>query len=289
MRILILFLSVSMASAAFAQEAQQAPPIPNQQQTEPVPQSPQGGTGPAERAGPVPPAALPQPAPAATAASEPRPHGEEGTEYWPPIRGYRLKITDTLIAGFMALLFWATWLLWRTTRKLVSDAQRNAERQLRAYLAVVPNTIAGFRPNVVGKIEWTVKNLGQTPAQNIRHRYNFAVLPNPLPSRHKLAEPTREIANTSALLPSDETVLYFDGDAFTVQQIEAVSRNEARIHCWGHTEYEDIFRVTWRSRFAVSVGGEAFSRAVNLPADHPSAPPWNWEYGAGHNEIEQVK
>lgn len=289
MRILVLLLSAWMACAAFAQETPQPQPSPNQQQFEPVPQSPQGGAQPAEQpAPPLPQASSPQPAPTAAAASEPRPRAEEGTEYWPPIHGYRLKVTDTLIAGFMALLFWAIWLLWRATQKLVKDSQRNAERQLRAYLAVVPKTIAGFRPNVVGKIEWSVKNLGQTPAQNITHRYNFAVLPNPLPARHKFAEPTREIADTPALLPRDEAVLTFEGDAFTPQQIEAISRNEARIHCWGATEYEDIFRVTWRSRFSVSVGGEAFSRAVNLPADHPSAPPWNWECGTGHNEIEQA-
>jgi hypothetical protein len=56
---------------------------------------------------------------------------------------------------------------------------------------------------------------------------------------------------------------------------------EARIYCWGHIEYEDVFRARWRSRFSVSVGGEAFSRAVNLPADHPSAPQWDWQYASG--------
>ena len=287
MRILICLLSAWMVSAAFAQEAPQPPPAQSQQQQpEAAPQTPPAAAAPAA---PTPAVSPVPPAPAAAPASEPRPRVEEGTEYWPPIRGYRLKVTDTLIAGFTALLLWAIWLLWRATRKLVNDAQRNAERQLRAYLAVIPETIAGFRTNVVGKIEWVVKNLGQTPAQKITHRYNFAVLPNPLPPRHKFAEPTREIAGISALLPKDEAVLYFDGDAFTAQQIEAISRNEARIYCWGHTEYEDIFGVTWRSLFSVSVGGEAFSRAVNLPADHPSAPPWSWEYGSGHNEIEQAR
>jgi hypothetical protein len=289
-RILFLFVSAFVASAAFAQETQQPPSLPNQQQSEPAPQSPSAGDAPVAPVAPAPPpVASRQPASAAAPASEPRPRVEEGTEYWPPIRGYRLKITDTLIAGFMVLLFWATWLLWRATRKLIKDAERNAERQSRAYLAVIPKTVAGFRPNVTGKIEGVVKNLGQTPAQKIRHRYNFAVLPHPLPPRHKFAEPTREIANAPALLPRDETTIQFDGEAFTAQQIEAVSRNEARVYCWGTTEYEDVFGVTWQARFSVSVGGEAFSRAANLPSDHPSAPPWSWEYGSGHNEIEQAR
>ena len=285
MRILMLFLSAWIASAAFAQETQQPPPV-QQQQTQP------GATEPAERAVPAPPALPPvgTTAPERACPCEPRPQAEDATEYWPPIRGYRLKITDTLIAAFMALLLWATWLTWRATQRLINGAELNAERQLRAYLAVIPKTIGGFRPNTVGTFEWLVKNLGQTPAQKIRHRYELAVLPNPLPARHKFAEPSREISSPSALLPRDETASHFSGEAaFTAQQIEAVSRNEARIYCWGYTEYEDVFRVKWRSRFSVSVGGEAFTRAMGLPADHPSAPPWSWEYGSGHNEIEQAR
>ena len=297
-RILIVLLSAWISSIAFAQDVQQqAPPAQTQQQPEVRPQSPPASTEPAERAAPAPPAIPPAPPPAGTAAGEricppcePRQQAEQTGEYWPPIRGYRLKVTDTLIAAFTALMLLATWLLWRATRQLVRNSEINAERQLRAYLAVVPKTIGGFRPGTVGRIEWVTKNLGQTPAQKIRHRYAWAVLPNPLPARHKFAEPSQELSNTSALLPGDQTVSYFNGEAgFTNQQVEAVSRNEARIYCWGYTEYEDVFRVTWRSRFSVSVGGEAFSRAMGLPADHPSAPPWNWEYGNGHNEIEQAR
>jgi hypothetical protein len=48
-----------------------------------------------------------------------RQHGsEEGTEFWPLFFGYRLKITDTLIALFTAGLFVATWWLYRATRNL---------------------------------------------------------------------------------------------------------------------------------------------------------------------------
>jgi hypothetical protein len=295
-RILILVFSACMVCAAFAQETQQTPQVQPQQQQQPerAPQSPERGTEPA--ATPAPATPVPAPAPAGAAAAgptcpcEPRHAGPEATEYWPPIRGYRLKITDTLIAGFMALLFFATWQLWLATRRLVRNADLNAERQLRAYLAASPKTFTGFRANATGRIDWTVKNLGQTPAQKISHRYDWAVLPHPLPARHKFDEPSREVAGTSALLPKDETVSNCNGVApFTAQQIEAVSRNEARVYCWGHIEYDDVFRVRWRSRFSVSVGGEAFTRAMTLPADHPSAPPWSWEFGNGHNEIEQVR
>jgi hypothetical protein len=219
--------------------------------------------------------------------AEARPRDAEGTEHWPALYGYRLKITDTLIIGFMALLLGAIWLLWRATRKIVSNAELVTERQLRAYLAVVPKGFGGFKANTLGRIDLVIKNLGQTPAQKIKHRFDWAVLPNPLPARHKFPPPTREVSS-GVLPPKDETATAFIGDAaFTAQQIEAVSRNEARVHCWGYTEYEDIFRQRWRIRLSVSVGGEAFTRAINLPDDHPSAPRWSWEYGNGHNEIER--
>lgn len=64
----------------------------------------------------------------------PAPQDGQGTEYWPPIFGYRLKVTDTLVALFTGGLFVATWLLWEATKKLVQGAELTAERQLRAYV-----------------------------------------------------------------------------------------------------------------------------------------------------------
>jgi hypothetical protein len=68
------------------------------------------------------------------ALNAPAPQTGEGTEFWPPIFGYRLKVTDTLVALFTALLFIATWLLWLATKKLVLGAENTAERQLRAHV-----------------------------------------------------------------------------------------------------------------------------------------------------------
>src|SRR5689334_5099659 len=44
---------------------------------------------------------------------------EEGTEFWSPLFGYRVKITDSLLVIFTFLLFVATVLLWLATRNLV--------------------------------------------------------------------------------------------------------------------------------------------------------------------------
>ena len=291
-----IFSGLLLAGSVRAQQAQEtpreAPPVqpgpPAEGTVQTPPATPSPASPPQATPPQAPPAAVP-PAPSVVCCAESRPREAEGTEFWPAFRGYRLKISDTLMAGFMALLFWATWLLWRATRRLVRNAELAAERQLRAYVAVMPKAFGGFRPNTIGRIDWVVKNLGQTPAQNIKHRFDWAVLQNPLPARHAFAKPTREVANTFALLPKDETESHVNGTApFTAQQIEAISRNEARVYCWGHTEYDDAFRARWRCRLSVSVGGEAFARAMTLPADHPSAPRWDWEYGSGHNEIERI-
>lgn len=276
-----------LAGSARAQQqetppAQPAPPAEAAAPTSPA--SPPPGPGPATQA---PPAAAAPPAPTVVCCAEARSRDADGTEYWPAFRGYRLKIGDTLIAGFMALLFVATLLLWRATRKLASNAELASERQLRAYLAITPKGFGGFRANTIGRIDLVIKNLGQTPAQKIRHRFEWAVLPNPLPARHSFARPSRETTNAFALLPRDETESQISGqEPFTAQQIEAISRNEARVYCWGYTEFEDVFRARWRSKLLVSAGGEAFARAMTLPPDHPGAPQWSWEFGSGHNEIE---
>jgi hypothetical protein len=292
-----------LAGSAWAQQAQEAPretPPPAAQpapppagtlQAPPVapPQgTPSQATPPQAAPAQTPPAAAPPAAPAPQCCVvEVKPRDADGTEFWPAVRGYRLRIGDTLIAGFMFLLFVATLLLWRATRKIVHNAELATERQLRAYLAVEPKGFVGFKANTIGRIDLVIKNLGQTPAQKIRHRFEWAVLPNPLPSRHSFARPSRESANAFALLPRDETASQLNGhEPFTAQQIEAVSRNEARVYCWGYTEYEDVFRARWRSKLLVSVGGEAFARAMTLPPDHPTAPQWSWELGTGHNEIE---
>jgi hypothetical protein len=53
---------------------------------------------------------------------------EEGTEFWPPLFGYRLKITDTLLVTVTFLLFAATLALWLATRRLVKSGENTAKR-----------------------------------------------------------------------------------------------------------------------------------------------------------------
>jgi hypothetical protein len=90
---------------------------------------------------------------------------EQGTEFWPPFYGYRLKVTDTLLAGITFLLFLATFALWLATRKLVRSAEKTAQRQLGAYVFVSgARIIHGITDNNILEVHVEIKNSGQTPA-----------------------------------------------------------------------------------------------------------------------------
>jgi hypothetical protein len=78
---------------------------------------------------------------------------EEGTEFWPSFLGYRLKITDTLLAAFTFGLLIFTGLLWRSTDKLWGAGERQLEvtraaliGDQRAWITASLDDIQGLRP-----------------------------------------------------------------------------------------------------------------------------------------------
>jgi hypothetical protein len=80
----------------------------------------------------------------APAASKPNQHNatnhgekaeEEGTEFWPPFLGLRLKITDSLLAVFTFGLLIFTGLLWRSTEKLWTAGERQLRLAREALVA----------------------------------------------------------------------------------------------------------------------------------------------------------
>jgi hypothetical protein len=92
---------------------------------------------------------------------------DEGTEFWSPLSGYRIKITDSLLVIFTFGLFMATLYLWRATMRLVTDAEKTAERQLRAYMTVEPGGFIAWSAGVQGRAAINAKNVGSTPAYDV--------------------------------------------------------------------------------------------------------------------------
>lgn len=107
---------------------------------------------------------------------------EEGTEFWPPVSGYRLKITDTMLVAFTLGLTVFTGLLWRSTDKLWEAGERQLKlgrealvADQRAWLVVTDFHIKSFQFGEVvnGAADATaygivkVTNVGRTPALNV--------------------------------------------------------------------------------------------------------------------------
>jgi hypothetical protein len=107
--------------------------------------------------------------------------GEQGTEFWSPLFGFRLKITDTLIVLFTALLFGATVYLYRATRNLVTGVEKTAEKQLRAYMASKHSKFIGLGDSAgkvaAYKFEMVWSNCGQTPARRANAIWAMTICP----------------------------------------------------------------------------------------------------------------
>lgn len=211
---------------------------------------------------------------------------EEGTEFWPPFFGYRLKVTDTLIAVFTAFLFVATVLLYAATKALVRGADKTAERQLRAYVnvsevyvdqltraqhTVTPETFQNIdtkNPRAVYNamfygfiVRCTIKNSGQTPAKAMCSSFNCSIMSMPSQGACDF-EDTEPPEGPIDLGPG---VTYeLKSRPIPVDTIQTLVGGAAKIYAWGWIEYDDIFADTPRRR-------SEFCLEIAVGSDHNGA------------------
>lgn len=190
---------------------------------------------------------------------------EEVTEFWPPLFGYRLKVTDTLVALFTALLFAATLALYRATRDLVLGADRTAERQLRAYIYVAKTKLTFNTRTGTWDHSFRIKNFGLTPAHNVRLTYNTQVVD------WNDGNPTRpvpvEIVELGSMAPSGD---FFDNDPsldepVTVEELQNATK---AIYLTGSITYNTIFGRNYRTNFCYYVGGDCPYTGGEMYADN---------------------
>jgi hypothetical protein len=112
-----------------------------------------------------------------TKSQKPKEAANEASEFW-TIRGRTLKITDSLLVGFTFLLFLATVALFFATRDLVEGADKNSEKQLRAYIGLHESEVTVF-PFEGGGFAFIaraeLKNYGQTPANDMTVKSNVKI------------------------------------------------------------------------------------------------------------------
>jgi hypothetical protein len=106
-----------VAACAYApsQQAQQTPSVETQKESTNTPNNKKNP----DRS---PPTLVSKPADASHSADGHKDGNQEGTEFWPPFLGVRLKITDSLIALFTGVLAIYTARLNKSTKKLWGEA-----------------------------------------------------------------------------------------------------------------------------------------------------------------------
>ncbi|MEK7322703.1 MAG: hypothetical protein AABZ84_06465 [Pseudomonadota bacterium] len=185
---------------------------------------------------------------------------DEGTEFWPSFYGYRLKITDTLLAIFTFGLFIATWFLYCATRDLVRGADDTAKRQLRAYLSVTPDFI-----NSDCNIGSTIENHGLTPAYKITTESGYAdILPHPLPLEFNFKEIIDRTSHTHILAPRQTLrATVIPRRIFSKDEIAAaIEGTKFRLYVFGAITYTDAFDKSHRTEYCRSIQGSPNLRKV---------------------------
>jgi hypothetical protein len=185
---------------------------------------------------------------------------QQGSEFWPALYGYRLKVTDTLLVAFTFLLFWATLALWLSTRRLVSGAEITAKRQLRAYVDLMSGQVIDFGiPNRPFRVRIVVKNSGQTPAYEVDQW--VSVGPDDIPPKIGFPPPSPEIPSIkSTLAPGAVSTTLQECEPLSAMQIEKIRSGKAAIWAWGEIAYKDAFGEDRKSWFRLIYRGGDHTR-----------------------------
>jgi hypothetical protein len=192
---------------------------------------------------------------------------QEGTEFWPPFYGYRLKVTDTLVAAFTALLFVATFALWWSTRRLVKGADKNAERQLRAYIFSEETTLSDIEAGKHPSALINVKNSGLTPGTDVTAWAGITVAEFPL--KTELTQATEEFMKTaSRRTVSPGGTFKLDtkwGQPLADFHLSLMKDGAAAIFIWGEINYLDVFGEKRVCGFRMYYGGDTGMRDDRHP------------------------
>jgi hypothetical protein len=154
-----------------------------------------------------------------------------------------------VLVVFTTILGFATIILARATKRLVSGAEDTARRQLRAYVSVRPVgadfIYDGSSCRVT--ITYAVKNFGQTPAY---HLVQFGEIANLMvPTAQKIQPPERPGELEEISLPPGAEV---EGTVWGITEeksLRALGSSFKKIHAVGAVYYTDAFGKERESKF----------------------------------------
>jgi hypothetical protein len=191
---------------------------------------------------------------------------DEASEFW-LVLGRKVKITDCLLVIFTALLFGATVMLWWHTRRLVVGAERTAETQLRAYVAIRENNVQ-FTVSDENRRIWLINpiwyNSGATPAQRVVQHASAQFLPGGLLEGFDFPDLDAPGRFDSLTMGAAQEI---HGRIVSVEAADIErSRNQVGgVYYWGWLDYDDVLSETPRRRcefcFRLDVLGAANATA----------------------------
>ena len=202
-------------------------------------------------------------APSCPVACQKGPDVVEGNEYLPPVWGYRLKVTDTLLSVFTLLLFLATLALWLATRALVKSADKNAERQLRAYVTVQSCRIETYEVDKTAAIIIVVRNSGQTPSHGTTILSALKYREVSDSGELKLEQPD-SLSSTSIGSDGTQTVKLISSSLLTRDQSMAIANGKARLIVHGQITYKTVFGEVARTDFRFHFNQACVRRGDNV-------------------------
>jgi hypothetical protein len=168
---------------------------------------------------------------------------ENNTDWWT----VRLAIAAVGIGTLQLFAFiWQAIVLGMT----IEVSRDTARRQLRAYVAGIPDFMFAFSDSSLPRTRFKLHNSGTTPAHRLRHRTEIEILPNPVEAGMSLPAPSGNFSDPMVLFPNTN----FTGNktrakVFDTGEISRIRNGTASIYVYGEIEYFDIFENRQTSSF----------------------------------------
>jgi len=190
-----------------------------------------------------------------------------GNEIW-SVKGRRMTVHDTYewlvginwsleaitaaatigLAVLTAILALGSIVLWRSTKRLVTSAERTSEQQLRAYVLpdysdlVDGTTLTPPQPdraNIPGGSIW-IKNFGQTPAYEVRSWSDITV--ELVANESRLVAPGIAPLHAITVGPGGSFLKnHWFNRPITPPEIAEINRGIRGIYVYGRIEYKDAY------------------------------------------------
>lgn len=201
---------------------------------------------------------------------------EEGTEYWPSILGYRLKVTDSMLALFTFALCVIGYVQARklestvaATKDLIDTTVGLEMPKVRIDGAIIRRKsdfpMVDNQPQRLkaGRIEIVVSNHGKTPAFIRDWLINMETTNSGLPSDPMFAgrwSTKRDLDMPTILAGSRETLTVENAaePPLSNAQIDKVLKGEDLLLIWGMIRFEDYEGRAWQRGFALQWEPDGF-------------------------------